>query len=229
MKVFGLRAGDRAKSRPRVLVCDGFGSHESLEIFQYCMSNNTTLCRLYSHTSHKLQPCDIEVFAPLKTAYRDNVERSDRGGVNTIGKQHFTSLYSPARNAAFTKRNILAGWSKGGLFRFNPQRVLRDMEKPFLALTEAAGMPNNNAEQDPVPPAVTSPITRVTPVSSASYAALQDTIIRTGTYGLDEVEKHKFERHVDKLAKAAQTFLARNTLREEHIGSLLKTNNEAKA
>jgi hypothetical protein len=29
--------------------------------------------------------------------------------VNTIGKQHFTSLYSPARDVAFTKRNILAG------------------------------------------------------------------------------------------------------------------------
>jgi hypothetical protein len=42
-------------------------------------------------------------------AYRDNVERMERGGVNTIGKQHFTSLYSPVRAAAFTRRNILAG------------------------------------------------------------------------------------------------------------------------
>jgi hypothetical protein len=29
------------------------------------------LCRLPSHTSHKLQPCDVAVFAALKAAYRD--------------------------------------------------------------------------------------------------------------------------------------------------------------
>jgi hypothetical protein len=78
-------------------------------------------------------PCDIAVLAPLKVAYRDNVERMERGGVNTIGKQHFTALYSPAREVSFTRRNVLAGWSKGGLFPFDPERVLRDMEKPPTA------------------------------------------------------------------------------------------------
>ena len=63
-----------------------------------------------SHTSHKLQPCDVAVFSPLKAAYREQVERIERGGVNIIGKQHFTYLYSPARERALTKKNILAGW-----------------------------------------------------------------------------------------------------------------------
>jgi hypothetical protein len=61
-----------------------------------------------SHTSFKLQPCDVGVFGPLKTAYREQVEHMEREGVNTIGKQHFTYLYNPARERAFTKRNILA-------------------------------------------------------------------------------------------------------------------------
>jgi hypothetical protein len=74
------------------------------------------------------------VFAPLKVAYRDNVEPMERGGVNTIGKQHFTASYSPAREVSFTRRNVLVGWSKGGLFPFDPQTVLRDMEKPPGAL-----------------------------------------------------------------------------------------------
>jgi hypothetical protein len=36
------------------LVCDGFGTHETLEILEFCFENNILLYRLPSHTSHKL-------------------------------------------------------------------------------------------------------------------------------------------------------------------------------
>jgi hypothetical protein len=68
----------------------------------------------------------------LKVAHRGYVEHLERGGVNTVGKQHFTSLHSPARERAFTERNILAGQSKAGLFPFNLDRVLRDLPKPVI-------------------------------------------------------------------------------------------------
>jgi hypothetical protein len=55
-----------------------------------------------------IQACDVGVFAPLKAAYRDQAERQYRGGANTVGKEHFTSLYSLTRERAFTKRNITA-------------------------------------------------------------------------------------------------------------------------
>jgi hypothetical protein len=69
---------------------------------EFCFENNIRLCRFPSHTSHKLQPCDVGVFAPLKSAYRDEVERLWRGGANTVRKEHFTSLYGPAREKALT-------------------------------------------------------------------------------------------------------------------------------
>jgi hypothetical protein len=48
----------------------------------------------------------------LKTAYRNELYRS---GVTIVNKEHFTSLYSPARAKALTKKNTLAGWlSLGG-------------------------------------------------------------------------------------------------------------------
>ena len=94
---------------PQVLICDSFGTHKTLEALEFCFKNNIILYRLPSYTSHKLQPCDVGVFAPLKEAYRDEADRLFRGGVNTISKQHFTSLYSLAREKAFTKRNITAG------------------------------------------------------------------------------------------------------------------------
>jgi hypothetical protein len=58
------------------------------------------------------------------------VERLERGGVGKTGKQHFTYLYSPAREKAFTKRNILEGWKASGLYPFNPYKILTDIPKP---------------------------------------------------------------------------------------------------
>lgn len=108
-QVFDPQTKAQANRNPRVLICDGFGTHETLEVLEYCFENSITLCRFPSHTSYKLQPCNVGVFGPLKAAYRDQVERFCRGA-NTVGKQHFTYLYSPARERTLTKKNILAGW-----------------------------------------------------------------------------------------------------------------------
>ena len=128
-EVFDPWTRDRANGKPRVLVNDGFGTHESVELVRFCIENNITLCRLPSHTSHKLQPCDVGVFGPLKAAYRDQVDQLDLGGAGTVGKEHFTLLYDKAREKAFTSRNIRSGWSKAGLFPFNRDKVLRDIPR----------------------------------------------------------------------------------------------------
>jgi hypothetical protein len=130
--VFDPQTKARARDNPRILINDGFGTHESLEIMKFCYENNIILCRLPSHTSHKLQPCDVGIFGPLKMAYREEVERLYWGGSNMIGKQHFTLLYDRARRKAINSRNILSGWSKTGLRPFNPERVLKDIQKPEL-------------------------------------------------------------------------------------------------
>lgn len=83
-----------------------------------------------SHTSHKLQPYDIVVSAPLKACYHDQVDRLEQGGVNTISKEHFTSLYSPSREAVFTAKKIKAGFAASRLFPLNPDTVLRRMLNP---------------------------------------------------------------------------------------------------
>lgn len=175
----------------------------------------------------------------MKTAYHDNAERLERGGVNTIGKQHFTSLYSPARETAFTKRNILAGWSKGGLFPFNPQRVLRDLETPYAKLKEAAAdptAPEAGVVAAPPPPAASvtlvapvTPVIPVTPVSAEAFTFLQNTIVRHDARKLDEVDKQRLMRHIEKLAKAGKVLLARSALQEGHIRFLHKINNEGEA
>jgi hypothetical protein len=217
-RVFDPETKDRAKQRPRVIILDGFGTHETLEILEYCFANNIILCRLPSHTSHKLQPCDVAVFGPLKTAYREQVERLERGGVNTIGKQHFTSLYKPARERAFTPKNIRAGFAASGLVPFNPDRVLRTVPKPPDELTLA--VTNEAPCQDDAEPQ--------TPVSADGLMSLQNLIIEKDAHALDETSKQNLQRHLLKLAKATQLSLTTSALQQNHIQLLMAVNNEAK-
>ena len=218
-RVFDPQTKAQAHQKPRILMCDGFGTHETLEILEYCFENNILLCRIPSHTSHKLQPCDIGVFGPLKAAYRDQVERLYRGGANTVGKEHFTSLYSPARNKALTPRNIKAGWIKGGLFPFNPERVLRDIQKPTkLTVPKAEEVKVGSCPQDEV---------LQTPVTAEALTSLHS-LIEQDAYTLDETSKQRLQRRLQKFANAAQISFAERVLLADENRLLFKQNNEVK-
>ena len=206
-----------------MLICDGFGTHETLEILEFCLVNNIILCRLPSHTSHKLQPCDVGPFAPLKTAYRDQVERLNRGGVDTVGKEHFTSLYKPARERPLNKRNIQAGWAATDLFLFNPGRVLRDTPKSPAQLTilRAGKVAVDPYAQDEVSQ------TPVTPITAEALIPLHD-LIKQDAHTLDEIRKQRLQKHEQKLASAARVSFAECALLKDQIQLLVMINNEAK-
>lgn len=129
-QVFDPLTKARAAGRPRVLINDEFGTHESLESMEFCFVNNIIFCRFFSYIFYKFQPCNVGPFGPVKIAYREEVEQLYRGGSNIIGQQHFTLLYDRARRKAMTTRNILSGWSKTGLRPLNPERVLKGIQKP---------------------------------------------------------------------------------------------------
>jgi hypothetical protein len=216
--VFDPQTKDRAKDRPRILISDGFGTHESLEIMQYCYENNIILCRLPSHTSHKLQPCDVGVFGPLKTAYREQVERLYRGGSNMIGKPHFTLLYDRARTKAFTARNVLSGWSKSGLRPLNPDKVLKDIPKP----DQPAAPVTLDAEAEP--DNITQLEQLETPTTSEGLLALRKKINGTLARG-GELDRSSILQ-IQRLANAAENaFADRAILLDENL-LLFEQNNE---
>lgn len=219
-QVFDPQTKPRANGKPRILIYDGFGTHETLEILEFCFENNIVLCRLPSHTSHKLQPCDVAVFGPLKTAYREQVEQLYRSGVTTINKEHFTSLYSPARTRALTKKNVLAGWAKAGLFPYNPDRVLRSITKLEIAV------PNHTAteasRQCPQGEVIQTP---ATPTSSEELMLLLNQIKLESH---DEASRQRKQKLIMKLGNAAERSLAREALDQDHIQFLAKKNNEAR-
>ena len=203
-RIFDPETKEQANEKPRILICDGFGTHETLEILEFCFENNILLCRLPSHTSHKLQPCDVSVFAPLKAAYRDQVDRLEQGGVNTIGKEHFTSLYSPARNRAFTLKNIKAGFAASGLFPFNPDRLLRSMPAPVAqpAVPRVDEVRVGPCRQEIEPQTPVTTVTPVTPVSAEAFTALQNLIFQRHVHTLDKTSKKNLARYLQIGTKA---------------------------
>jgi hypothetical protein len=221
--MFDPQTREQANQKPQVLICDGFGTHKTLKALEFCFENNILLCCLPSHTSHKLQPCNVGVFAPLKAAYHNKAKKLLQGGANTVGKQHFTSLYSPAREKAFTKRNIMAAWAACGLFPFNPDRVLRVTPKPPAQST----VPITNeirvgsCYQDKVPQMPVTPVL-------AEGLVLLHSLIKEDTYTLDGTSIQHLERHVQKLVNAAQISFAKRALLHDQKQILTRMNNKAK-
>jgi hypothetical protein len=146
-----------------------------------------------------------------------------RGGLDTVGKEHFTSLYKPARERALTKRNITAGWAVSGLFPFNPERVLRDTPKPLPELTVLDKVVGS-CPQDEV---LQMPVTPVTPVTTEALTSLHN-LIKQEACALNEPSKQRLQRHVQKLASAAQISFAKQALLQDQNRFLSKINNEAK-
>jgi len=167
------------------------------------------------------------VFGPLKSAYREEVERLERGGVNAIGKEHFTSLYSRARSRALTPRNIRAGFSACGLFPFIPDRVLQGIPKPPGELTTSVsqGTPGSASNGHET---VQSPLTPVTPVTTQGLVSLQNIIVNRDAHALDKRSKRSLEKHLEKFSKTAHLAFSWGILQRDQINFLMKVNNKAK-
>jgi len=63
----------KAKARQgrdwRLLILDGHGSHINMRFIDYCHLNRILLAVFPPHSTHRLQPLDVSLFAPLATFY----------------------------------------------------------------------------------------------------------------------------------------------------------------
>jgi hypothetical protein len=72
-----------------------------------------------------LQPLDVGVFGPLKTAMAAQLSRLFAAEISKLQKVEWVEKYIPARAKGITVSNIQGGWRGTGLFPLNPHRVLR--------------------------------------------------------------------------------------------------------
>jgi hypothetical protein len=128
----------------RLLILDGHGSHATPEFMRLCIANRIQLLYLPAHTSHVLQPLDISVFGPLKSAYRAILELASRGlGLSLTPKETFLRCYFLARKKSLTVANTLAGWLGSGLWPVNAAKALGSkfvIDDPAISITVENGI-----------------------------------------------------------------------------------------
>jgi len=109
-----------------MLLIDDHASHITTQVIDYCVSQKIILLCLPTHTTHLLQPLDVEVFAPLATAYKSHVQRITRLEASySIDKMNFLEIYQQARHEAITSLNIRKSWTATRLLSFSPELVLQ--------------------------------------------------------------------------------------------------------
>lgn len=131
VNLFDRETRDKAQRDWRLLYLDGHGSHLTIQFLDWCQSNKILVAVYPPHATHRLQPLDVSLFAPLATYYSKGLDEHMRlsEGLTAVTKRDFFGLFWPAWQKAFTEANISSGWSKTGLWLFDPSVVMRIFAK----------------------------------------------------------------------------------------------------
>ena len=98
-----------------LLIVDGHNSHITLEVVMKAMKVGLDLVTLPSHTSHRIQPLDVSIFAPFKKAFKKAFKRYRDAWVlryrgKDVEKQVLAMWISTGLKRALTKSNIQTGF-----------------------------------------------------------------------------------------------------------------------
>ena len=121
------RRGQR-RSR-RLLIMDGYGSHDTYEFLEYCEHYNIIPFTFPSHTTHLLQPLDVCIFQPAKHYHSEAVNEAVCTGDESFSKVEFLAAFNTFRACAFKNTTILSAWRQTGLIPYNPEIVLDVVRK----------------------------------------------------------------------------------------------------
>uniref|UniRef100_A0A1B6JFL2 DDE-1 domain-containing protein n=2 Tax=Homalodisca TaxID=139475 RepID=A0A1B6JFL2_9HEMI len=106
--------------KPVLVLFDGHGSHLTYNVTRVARDNDIILLCLPPNTSHALQPLDVGVFAPMKSAWREilkNWYRESR--LKNVDKAVFPSLLSKLVSTSFKSEHIIGGFKGSGIYPVN--------------------------------------------------------------------------------------------------------------
>ena len=130
--VFHRSTVGKAGNRRRLLIVDGHSSHVNMRFINLADELRILLLILPPHSTHRLQPLDVSLFAPLATYYSQGLQRlmSDSLGMVCMTKGLFWKIFWPAWKQAFTPTNIASGFAKTGIWPANRAMVMSKIKRP---------------------------------------------------------------------------------------------------
>lgn len=106
-----------SKGTPVLLLLDNHESHRSLAALEFCRENGIFVLSFPPHCSHRLQPLDVSVFGPFKSAVNtqcSNWMLTNPGRPMTIFD--LPQIISRSLELGATEQNIKSGFAKCGIW-----------------------------------------------------------------------------------------------------------------
>jgi hypothetical protein len=134
IQLYDTYTWQRRKGKWRMLISDGFGSHLTDDVVQYCWDNFIIPFCLPAHSTHYTQPLDVTCFQPLKKHHRNVVDTAVRAGDTKFNRREFLAAFDGIRKQTFTPTIIRHAFRDCGIWPLNAELVL-------------AGMPEDDIEE----------------------------------------------------------------------------------
>ena len=116
------------------------------DIIKKARESNVYLFVLPAHTSHLLQPLDVSAFGPFKKAFSSECHKFVHENPNrVITRNCLPMLIASAYWSSMTVNNRMAAFRKTGIFPFNPDVVLSQLN--ICPTVSSTAKPSNRKER----------------------------------------------------------------------------------
>ena len=109
-----------SRENPILLMLDNHDFHLSFNVIELAREDDIHIVTFPPHCSHKLQPLDISVYGPLKTAYKKGL---NEWNISNSGKRvtiyDLPTIFNKSYFPSFTMANIKTRFQKTGTFPVN--------------------------------------------------------------------------------------------------------------
>lgn len=123
-----IKHSNSNKENPSLLIMDNHESHISIEVVNLAKENGVTILTVPPHSTGKMQPLDVGVYKPFKTAYNSSVDSwMMRNPGRPITIYEIAACVGEAHMKAMTPANISSAFKKTGIFPYD-DNVFTDID-----------------------------------------------------------------------------------------------------
>ena len=122
----------------KLLIGDNLSSHISMAVIDSCKKNNIEFVCLPPNSTHKLQPLDVGVFAPLKKTWREvlTAHKLKHPKAASIDKSDFPQLMKTLLEKANPGRHLPKAFAECGLHPVSKEAAFKNIPHRAMVMDD---------------------------------------------------------------------------------------------
>ena len=154
LKHFNNFTAPRTRGAYRMIIFDDYGSHITQDFLQYCWDNKIRPFQLPAHSTHLTQPAHVGAFQKYKFEFKKELRKHVFLGGDAVSKTDFFAIFQSFSDRTWSPKLCKSTFKKTGLIPYDPDRVLKEMNK-YGGIQEEPAEPI--VEREPSSPAFATP------------------------------------------------------------------------